>query len=128
MVCASDAPADQKLEAALNSPDSALLVKPPFAERSSVGKNAARSTPISALAAATWRSAEAMSGRRSTSAEGRVTGTDGTVGRHSAPIDGTVKAAGFSPTSTAIASSYWVRTRVSPSRSDCAEASCDSPW
>jgi hypothetical protein len=43
-----------------------------------VGKNAARATPMSALAAATRRSAAAMSGRRSSRVEGTPAGISGT--------------------------------------------------
>src|SRR5215472_11356847 len=51
--------------------------RPPDALRVILGKKAARATPISALAEATPRSAEAMSGRRSRSSDGRPLGIGG---------------------------------------------------
>jgi hypothetical protein len=78
----------------------ALLPAEPLSDR--VGKKAARATPISALAAATRRSAAAMSGRRSSSVEGTPTGTSGSLAIQlgSAAMR---KALGDSPTSTAMA-------------------------
>jgi len=53
----------------LSSPTDALMLK--------VGKKAALAIPICSFAAAIWRSAAAMSGRRSNSAEGTLTGMGG---------------------------------------------------
>ena len=104
-----------------------VLSKPAAASKSNTGKYAARATPISALADATRRSAAAMSGLRSSRAEGRPKSTDGGatsggMGRHSS-----WKLDADSPTNTAIACSVWARSnRVSADRawavSSCAFA------
>ena len=55
------------------------------------GKKAARATPIPALVAATSRSAEATSGRRCNSVDGRPVGTLGTLSVTTAGRDGEIR-------------------------------------
>ena len=77
------------------------LWKPAEALSVTVGKNAATATPIWALAAATRRSAAAMSGRRSSSSDGTPTGmAGGPVASGAAAIE---NVAGGRPMRTAIA-------------------------
>src|SRR6202035_2678739 len=78
IVSEAEAPSDQKRAGAVNRFLTAARSPPPLAVRPSVGKYAAVSTPIRALASAMVRSAEAISGRRCRSLEGMSTGTLGT--------------------------------------------------
>src|SRR6185369_9513123 len=81
--------------------------RPPEAESLRVGYQAASDTPIWALAAATRRSAAAISGRRSSSCEGMPGGIAGGVEMNAAT--GREKSAGGWPTSSAMACSSWAR-------------------
>ena len=72
--------------------------------------------PMAAFAAATERSAAAMSGRRCSSVDGTPSGTDGVTGVQVAST-GTLKFAGATPTSTAIACSSASRERCRTTRS-----------
>ena len=94
----------------------------------SAGKKAACAMPICALAAATRRSAAAMSGRRSSSSEGRPAGTSGTLAAKAIGLSrrGSEKAAGGLPSSSAIAFSSCAR--CTPRSTACARvlASCVS--
>src|ERR1700689_3410846 len=76
----ADKPTDQSRLGAAKSVDSVLLSQPAPGTKGiklSVGKYAARATPMRALAAAMARSAEATSGRRCSKSEGRPTGSCG---------------------------------------------------
>ncbi|MNY50018.1 hypothetical protein D3C86_1854900 [compost metagenome] len=79
------------------------------------GKNAALATPMRALAAAIWRSAAAMSGRRSSSSDGNPAGI--AIGAASNGRAGSENAAGGTPVSTASACSWLARRRSMPARS-----------
>ncbi|MNJ49166.1 hypothetical protein D3C77_443840 [compost metagenome] len=79
------------------------------------GKYAARATPMLALADITLRSAEAMSGRRSSSCEGKATGTWGNAGM--SLLSARAKSAGALPSSTAMAFSSWARCQTRSIRS-----------
>ena len=85
-----------------------------------LGKKAARATPISAFVAAITRSAEAMSGRRSSSVLGTDRGREG--GEPEIGIAGNVKAEGTRPSSRAMACSNSPRCRSRPMASACVSA------
>ncbi|KAG1447631.1 hypothetical protein G6F57_017030 [Rhizopus arrhizus] len=85
------------------------------------GKNADLAAPTRELAAAMARSAAAMSGRRSSSVDGRPAGIDSAT--FWMGCGGIVKSDGARPSSTASACSVVARRRSMPSASDCAEAS-----
>src|ERR1700761_9029051 len=75
--CVTAAPRDQIRLGAVSSLLISPLSQPPVGCSISDGKLAARATPMLALATATARSAEAMSGRRCSTSDGTPTGSDG---------------------------------------------------
>ncbi|MNS73077.1 hypothetical protein D3C72_1065060 [compost metagenome] len=99
----------------LNRFDRSADSKPNSAVSEIRGKNAAFATPIRALAAAICRSAAAMSGRRSSSSDGRPAGT--ATGAVSKGRAASVNCAGGTPVSTASACSWLARRRSMPARS-----------
>ena len=111
---------DQKLLASFSQSPSAALSNPADPVRATSGNSADFATPIWALAAISLRSAPAMSGRCSSSAEGRPTGMAGGVAASGA--DGIVNPDAGCPTSAAIACSSCARR--TPRSMDCARAVC----
>ncbi len=93
-----------------------------MADKVSAGKNAASATPICAFAAATLRSADAMSGRRSSSCDGKPGGTTGNV--QFGVVRAMVSSEGGLPTSSAIACSSCARCTCASSACACAALSC----
>ena len=81
---------------------------PALPESVTVGKKAVSATPICAFAAAIRRSAAAMSGRRSSSVDGRSAGMLGRAG--TAATGATASSAGGFPIRTAIACSSCARS------------------
>src|SRR5215510_4157443 len=79
MVSDTVGPNDQKRLGHTNHCEISELSKPPDALSVTVGYQAATATPIWAFAEATWRSAAATSGRRSSNSDGRPAGTKGGV-------------------------------------------------
>src|SRR5579862_620832 len=97
----------QKELGALSQFENALLWNPAWAPSVSVGKYAARATPIFALAAIMRRCAAAISGRRSSSADGTPVGI---VGRWIAMIAGLIEnVEADTPSSAAMACSISAR-------------------
>ena len=121
---ASCGPSDQNRLGALNRLDSSEPRYPAVPDSVSAGKNAAWATPICALAAATRRSAAAISGRRSSSCDGSWAGTTGGWG--SVPVAGRLKLAGAWPSSAARAFSSWVRVVSASSNCTWVDLYCDS--
>ena len=70
-------PADQNRLPAENQSPALTLSKPAVPVRKNFGNKSAVATPISAVAAASWRSARCTSGRRNNNSEGSPTGTTG---------------------------------------------------
>ncbi len=89
---------------------------PPTAKDSGNRPRRRRRSPHSA--AAIWRSATAISGRRCSRVEGTPAGTEGSVG--SDVLCGISRSSGFLPTSTAMAWAYCARATPSAIRLDCA--------
>jgi len=104
MVWASEGPSVQKRDGICSSCENTELSKPPLADSVSVGKKAEIATPICSFAAAALRSADAISGRRSSNADGSCAGVAG--GTASSGAGGSENADAGSPTSTAIACSF----------------------
>jgi len=88
----------------------AALSKPPEPVRVKMGKYAARATPTWALAAATRRSAAAISGRRSNKSDGRPGGISGGGAFHAAA--GELKVGAGCPIKVAIACSFCERWTI----------------
>ncbi|MNP15258.1 hypothetical protein D3C76_1076100 [compost metagenome] len=79
-----------------------------------------------ALAAMTERSAEAMSGRRSSSCEGRLSGTSGKAGI--VCVSARLNSAGGKPISTAMAFSNCARCQIRSTMSASVPLSCVWAW
>src|SRR5689334_12514013 len=102
-----EGPTDQKRLGQVSHLAMLFDSRPPEAESLRVGYQAASETPIWALAAATRRSAAAISGRRSSSCEGIPSGIAGGVALNA--TTGIAKSAGALPISSAMACSNWAR-------------------
>src|ERR1700688_3175732 len=80
-VSAADAPIDQSALGPVSQFGNCPLSNPPTSPKVIVGKKAARAIPTCSLAEATLLSASAISGRRSSSSEGKPgVGTGGMAG------------------------------------------------
>src|SRR5271170_4052037 len=97
-------PMDQVRLSQLNSDETSPLKYPAEPVSVNTGKNAALATPILALAEASWRSAWATSGRRSSKSDGSPAGISGGCGfQFGSSTAASLKLDGFSPTKIAMA-------------------------
>src|SRR6267142_5071569 len=97
-------PMDQLRLSQLNSEERSPLKYPAEPVSVSTGKNEALATPILALDEASWRSAWATSGRRSSNSEGSPAGIGGGCGfQFGSSTAAILKPDGFSPTRIAMA-------------------------